>query len=185
MKRIRVLRVLLPVVVLVAVLHLVFHFSVWGTGIPGFAEGGISGLAVGKSGVGEEATGVFSLSVSFSQILIVIEWVFIFMALIFVYIGGKANYKKEIVDLKSLKENKEGGRNTEIDVLYEILRERKRIGFFAIGQAFDVEEEMVRVWADTLSNGGMAMVDYPRTGDPQLVLIEPEDTSEKEEEDGD
>lgn len=184
MKRLYVLKVLLPIIISIAVLHSVFHFFVWGTGIPGFAESGISGLAVGKSGVGEEATGVFSLGVSFSQILVVIEWVFVFMALIFVYIGRKANYKNEIVNLKSLKESKEGGKSTEIDTLYEILKEKKRIGFFAIEQVFDVEEEIVRVWADTLSNGGMAMVDYPRTGEPQLVLIEERNIPEKEEEDG-
>ena len=158
------------VVLLVAVAHSFFHFYFFGTGIQGFRETGISGLSIGNTDVGEEATGEFSLGVSFSQIFIIVEWILLFFLLIFSYARGKTALNKEINDLRSLKSLKGGANKTDIDKLYEMLQERKRISFSAIANAFEINLSVVRSWAETLETGKLAEIDYPRVGEPEIVL---------------
>ena len=62
------------------------------------------------------------------------------------------------------------GTVTDIDRLYEILKQKKRIRFSAVEKAFNVDEEVVKSWAETLELGGFAVVGYSRVGKPELVL---------------
>jgi predicted ArsR family transcriptional regulator len=59
---------------------------------------------------------------------------------------------------------------TDIDKLYEILKERKKISFKAISRAFKVSDETVRKWGTTLESGNLARVEYPSIGYPELVI---------------
>ena len=76
------------------------HFYIWGTGIPGFSQSGISGLALGEDDVGEEATDVFGIGMSMSQIIVIGEWLLVFFLAIFVYTRSKIDFKREVKDLE-------------------------------------------------------------------------------------
>jgi|SRR3989344_3507008 len=160
------------VVVVIALGQTVYHVYTWGIGIPGFDGTVLAGLVAGEGDVGEESTGLFSLGVSFSQILVVVEWLVVLVVLVFAYNKGKANLKKEVEDVMQSKSKIENGRYTELDKLYDILRERKRVGFEVIEKVFEVDDEVVNDWATTLEKAKLVSIEYPRMGYPILVYVE-------------
>jgi hypothetical protein len=175
-KRVKFLAVLLVLFLIIAVGHSIFHFYIWGTGLSGFHEEGssvaIGGLVIGEEDVGEERTGEFSSRLEFSQMFVIGEWFLVFVFIILSYVAGRTSFKKEVDSIRigRLKEISETA--TDIDRLYEILRKKKRARFSAIEKAFGVDEEVVKSWAETLELGGLASVDYPSVGEPELVFVE-------------
>ncbi|MFH1425573.1 MAG: hypothetical protein ABIG28_02470 [archaeon] len=166
-KRLRVLVGMLFVFVLIAFVHSAVHFYFFGAG---FFDRGISGLAVDGSEVDGKPEG--GLGDSISQILVVAEWIFVLVLLIFSYARSKKNFEKEVASLKNMGGVKLAENGTEIDKLYEILKEMKTISFPAVEEVFDIDREVVKGWAETLRLGNLARVDYPRIGEPEIVLIE-------------
>lgn len=172
MERFKFLQFSLVLIIILAAGHSFFHFYFYGTGIAGFRETGISGLVSGEEDVGEEATGSYDIGISVSQIFVVCEWLLAFALIIFAYIKGNINFKKEVIDLKIKRSGKDEGNKTDLDRLYELLQEKKRIRFMAIQKVFEIDDEVVKNWADTLEAGNLATVVYPRIGEPELVLKE-------------
>ena len=50
----RLFKVSLSFLIIILLMHNIFHFSFFGTGINGFYEKGISGFSIGKVSIGEE-----------------------------------------------------------------------------------------------------------------------------------
>ena len=179
MKRSKVLLFSVLFIFVLAIAHVSFHFYFFGTGISGFREIGISGLVSGGEDVGEELTGIYSIDMSLSQIFIVFEWAALFFLLVFSYARSRVGLTKEVSSIRLLKEKNTGGTRTDLDRLYDILQDKKRISFSAAAKAFDVDIRVVRDWAETLASAGLITVDYPRIGDPEIVLIEKQHDKEK------
>lgn len=169
-KKLKILGSLLAVFVLIAIAHSAAHFYFFGTGIAGFLKSGLLGLAIDESAVngGEEGS---KWGASASQILVIVEWVLVFSLLILSYSRNKSSIVREVKDLRAMKNLKTIENATEIDVLYEMLKEMKSIGFPAIEEVFGVDRSVVKSWAETLRLGNLATVEYPRIGEPELVLI--------------
>lgn len=163
---------LLWVFIIVAGGHAVFHFYLFGTGIQGFFENGVSGFSIGGFTVGEEKTGAYSAAVSISQTAVIVEWLAILFIFALVYTRNRIEFSKEMKSLQSEKAGVDARAKTDLDKLYELLKNKKRISFSAVRKVFDVDEELVKSWAETLKSGNLAGVDYPRIGGPELVLLE-------------
>ena len=174
---------------LIAIVHSVLHVYVWGLGIPGFFDKGISGFSVGKFSIGEEQTGGYSLDVSLSQILVIVEWFFVLAFFIFMHTRNRISSKKEFNDLQisknknlsSSNKNSPSKNKTDLDVLYDLLQSKKRISFAAIIKTFNVDEKTAMNWAKILEVGNLATISYPRVGSPELVLIEKTEEVKKNE----
>src|SRR3989344_3941557 len=98
-KRFEFLVYLLMFSVLVAVVHSVFHFYVFGTGINGFFQQGVSGFSVGKFSVGEENSSGHEVNSSLSKVLVLFEWIIVLGLFVFVYTQSKTVFKRETAAL--------------------------------------------------------------------------------------
>jgi len=109
---------------------------------------------------------------SLSRIIVLSEWLFVILLGVFLYLGMTKDFNKEINDLKEIGLPDKKGYTTDLDRLYEMLKNRKRIEFRVIAKVFDVNPDLVKEWSETLEIGGLASVEYPRIGDAELVLKE-------------
>ena len=170
-KRYRKFKIFLVIFVVLTLLHTSFHILSLGTGIQGFAESGISGFAIGQSDVGEESPG-FSFGSIISTIMVFGEWITVVLFLIFLYTHNKILEGRELVDLTlQIKHNKKSSpTETEIDRLYELLKQKKRIKISTISKAFKVDKNTILEWSKILESGNLAEIEYPHFGSPSVKL---------------
>lgn len=156
----------------VALGHSFIYLAMYGLGVPGF-EGGISGLSVKNISATEEPNKVQEKSSIFSTIAVIAEWVFVIFMFLIMTAKRKVLVRQEAAEVKAKKDSIiSAGNKTDIDKLYEILKEKKKVGILAVAQAFNIDKELVLEWGQTLEDGGLAIVEYPRIGEPQIVLNE-------------
>lgn len=171
------LGVFIVFLVIVAIGHMSLHLAFYGTGYSGFAEKGITGLAVENS----ETEG----NIPISEIILFLEWGLIFLGMLFVYAKHKIDIRKEFTYLDILKKKKHFHDGTELDNFYELLKDMKHFRLTNAAKAFDVEIEVVEDWAQSLETAKVAELTYPRIGGPEIRIIEgakPSTEREQEEE---
>ncbi|MBS3076881.1 hypothetical protein J4233_01280 [Candidatus Pacearchaeota archaeon] len=161
--RLTFLSVFLVFLVIVALAHMFIQIAFYGTGYKGFAEKGITGLAV----EGSEANGL-----PISEVILFLEWGLIFLGVVFVYAKHNIDLKKEYTYLALLKEKKHFSGGTELDRFYELLKEMKHFRLATAAKVFDVDTEIVEDWAQSLESSKVAELTYPRIGGPEIKLIE-------------
>ena len=59
---------------------------------------------------------------------------------------------------------------TEIDVLYRILQEKKSLSVGTIAKTFGITKEKAIEWAKILEDNDLATVEYPAFNDPQVEI---------------
>ncbi|MFH1803146.1 MAG: hypothetical protein ABH864_06905 [archaeon] len=158
------LGVFLVLLVIVALAHLFVQLAFYGTGYEGFAEKGITGLAVDDSDSG----GGFPIS----EMILFLEWGLIFLGVVFVYAKHRIDLKKEFGYLNLLKQKKHFSGGTELDNFYELLRDMKHFRLSTAAKVFDVDSEVMEDWAQSLELAKVAELTYPRVGGPEINLIE-------------
>ena len=163
-KRTNFLSVFLVFLVLAALIHVFIHLAFYGTGYKGFAEKGITGLAVD----GSEA----SAGLPISEVTLFLEWGLIFLGIIFVYAKHKIDVKKEYDYLALLKQKKPFSGGTELDRFYDLLKETKHFRLATAAKVFSVEVEIIEGWAKSLESSKVAELTYPRIGGPEVHLVE-------------
>lgn len=165
--------VLLLFVLTVALVHTSLHVIVYGTGINGLSEKGISGFAIGSRSadeIGQELKTKNPVLNPLSKIVISGEW----LVLLTLITGSIIlERKKGILEPAIVKPIKPAGKSeTDLDALYTLLKEQKKIKFSVISKAFNVPKEVVADWANILESGNLASVNYPRMSEPELTLNE-------------
>ncbi len=171
-KGVKITLVCLVGVLVVALFHTALHVLAYGTGIPGFAESGIVGFSVGEFDIGESIENFYPTGSSFSMIFVFIEWVTVISLFTILYINQRIEERMEYAELSSRMKIKFDNHKarTELDDLYEILKEKKKVRISTIAKVFNVDKNVVLEWARTLEEGNLASVYYPRFGSPQIVL---------------
>ena len=131
----------------------------------------VSGLSISGESIGENLEGKDVLK-SFSRIFVVLEWFVAAFFVLFLHFSNKTGSNDEYDKIKGLV----GGRNnlmeTDLDKLYEVLKIVKTIRLSTIVKVFNVNKEVAMDWCKTLEIGNFASIEYPRFGEPQLVLEE-------------
>ncbi len=164
-----ILNIIITLVITAAVLHTGAHFALYGTGVPGVAEQGVSGFAIGKI-TGEQIKSNYSGVPSFSKMLIIGEWGLLVILILVSLIGDKAHLKKHPVALP-LKQPHDKSK-TDIDVLYDIIKEKKKVSIDTIAETFKIKDDTANEWAKILEDANLATVHYPRFGEPEVRLKE-------------
>jgi hypothetical protein len=167
------LGVFLVFLVVLAIAHLITYLAFYGTGYKGFAEKGISGLAIGEN----SGSGSFPIS----EIILFLEWGLIILGAIVVYAKHKLDLKKEIYGLNMLKEKKHFKGGTELDNFYELLRDMKHFRLSTASKVFNVDIDIIEDWARSLETGKVAELAYPRIGGPEIRIIPEENEQQKQE----
>ncbi len=127
-----------------------------------YFRGGFTGNSI-KSAVSR----VFDLSIS-SKIFLGVQFVFIIIILSYTFFYGyKARIPDEKIDSFA---TKVGPHQTDLDVLYEILKRKKRIRVSEILKYFKIKKETAMEWCKILESGELATIDYPGFGESVIQI---------------
>jgi len=162
--------VLLAFVLIVALLHTTVHLAVYGAGLSESLMKGISGLSFGEIKIGEEITTRYGLNSDLSRIIVSSEWLIVFVIVIFIYAKKRIAVNKEIKEVKSSNIIRKKGNETDLDVLYNLLKEKKKLRMSNVMKLFNIDKKVVGEWIKTLEDGNLLSMEYPRIGEPVLVL---------------
>ena len=104
------------------------------------------------------------------SIILAGAWIFFIIFFLIVFIRDRVLSKRE---MKRLNVSKRGGKyKTRLDILYEILKENKKIKIKIIAKAFEVSNDKAMEWCKILESGHLASIEYPGfMGDPEIRLI--------------
>ncbi len=132
--------------------------------------------------VGETIVELYNNIPITTRIFIGAQWVILLFLLIFVYIKDKKikvmKDEVEKIDLEKASENSK----TDLDVLYNLLKEKKQLKISTLARVFNVKEDIVIGWCKTLEASNLVTVEYPTAGDAIVKIVE-EREREKEEKD--
>lgn len=139
------------------------------------------GVYLSNYGKGKEVTGlsigetiaeVYNNIPVTTRIFIGVQWVVLLLLLIFVYLKDKKikNVKDEIkgIDLEKASENSK----TDLDTLYNLLKEKKQLKISTISKLFDVNEDIVIGWCKTLETSELVTIDYSSGGGRVVKIVE-------------
>ena len=105
-----------------------------------------------------------------SKIFLLSQWGLLLLLLIYVAIKDKAilGRQKEVkgLDLKKFREKAK----TDLDALYALLKDKKKIRVAIIAKAFDIDKSLAMDWCKILESGKLATIDYPGIGGPVVRL---------------
>lgn len=166
------LGVIFIAIVLIALLHTIFHFAVYGTGIRGIYEFGVSGFTIGKLQLGEEIKSNYPQIPIISKIVLILEWFIVITIVTFTFVRQKINLKKEIKSLNVHKNYGKSKTKTDLDVLYSILKEKKHLKLSTVSKVFKIDKDKVMEWCRILESGNLAEINYPGVGEPEIVINE-------------
>jgi Trk-type K+ transport system membrane component len=157
--------------VVIALIHTSLHIVIYGVNIPGVGKASLSGLSIGGLKLGQDIKlnmGIFNSS----KIILIAEWVLIGAIFLYVFLRSLTRKKEEVKELRTQKEVHRTGMETELDHLHNILKERKRLSLSTIVKLFGVDKDTATDWIKTLEAANLAMVHYPRFGEPEVILKE-------------
>ncbi|MFH0808397.1 MAG: hypothetical protein V1888_02165 [archaeon] len=120
----------------------------------------------------DSAIKFYESSTTDNKILVLIELVIGFSGIAFIYWIVRRLRRKNLFFKYGIIKEKVRKSLTDLDTLYEILKERKSIGIADIEKLFNVNSEVALGWAKILENGDLAIIDYPSFGKPVLMLVE-------------
>ncbi len=171
MKRGNILaKIIVSLLLLIAIVHFTFQITVFGTGISGVYEKGISGLSIGRFSIDEKFRNTFQPISPISKILLITEWSMLIIWFIILLTKKKMEDKSEIVTLS--KKYKTTPTSTDLDILYNILKEKKHLKLSTISRLFDINKEIALNWCKMLESGNLATLNYPKIGVPEITLNE-------------
>ena len=108
---------------------------------------------------------------STSGILLLLEWTISIFGTVFFLLKQRIELQKDIINLYITKKNYATDKTqTDIDILYEILKDKKRLKLTAISKVFHVPTSTALEWAKTLQNGKLAEIYYPQMREPEVML---------------
>ncbi|MBS3083453.1 hypothetical protein J4423_01470 [Candidatus Pacearchaeota archaeon] len=133
-------------------------------------SGGISGQAIAEKIT--ENINEKKIEISFKEkIILGAEWILVIMIFLRLLIQSKAELKEyEVVITKE--KIRQGASNTDLDTLYNLLKERKKLSVKSLAIYFKVEESTIISWARILEEANLLTIHYPNFGHPILILTE-------------
>ena len=180
MKSVKGGRAMKSFLALLFVISLVHTFFIAFGGIPSY-QGGISGQIVFDDIVNQ-----YYQTPNSTKIILAAEWVLVLLIILYLLIKGKMRLDQDMQIIKEIKNPKEiktyhkSRSETDIDVLYNILKERKVLRLSAIQKMFGVDKKTAQDWCKILEDGNLATIYYPLVGDLRIALVR-EEKEENEE----
>lgn len=157
------------------------HFIYFGTNISLIKLAGLSGRVIGEVQLDDNFESAIRDSPNISKnslIIIISEWLLFFTIITVSTIRRKFEIKQNHENIRMIHKSK--GSQTDIDLLYELLQKHKKLGVSQLSKLFKVDKEVIKQWGDALENSGLAYVDYPRFGDPEISITHNEEKKSEE-----
>jgi len=150
-------------VVLIIVLMLVLNLT-----LLGFEYGtnkGLTGLTI-KESVASAYKNISPLS----KAALVGQWLILIAMLVFVSLKdrGSAMIQDEVSQTDFANMSRQRG--TDLDTLYNILKEKEQIRISTVSKVFKVDKKTAMEWGKILESGNLAVIDYISTKEPIIKL---------------
>lgn len=109
-----------------------------------------------------------------STILFLVQWVLILLVVISFYVKSLKHRKekKKPLNIVIKRERGTGKTHTDLDDLYDLLKERKHIGVSDIVRIFKISTEKALEWCRILEEHDLSYIDYPTLSEPELIIKE-------------
>ncbi|RLG11311.1 hypothetical protein DRN69_07930, partial [Candidatus Pacearchaeota archaeon] len=109
-----------------------------------------------------------------STILFVVQWILLFVVALIFYIKFLKTKKKEEGEEKiEMKRKKGGGKShTDLDDLYELLKEKKVLKIPVIAKSFNIDKEKAFEWCKILEENNLVNINFPPFSEPEVVIKE-------------
>lgn len=113
-----------------------------------------------------------------SKLIIAGEWLAVILIIIIILIKGKQKFSKEMKVNKELTTQKskikyhKSKPETDLDILYKILKEKKSLRMSAISEIFKINKDIAMNWCKILEEGNLATIHYPTVGSPKIIINE-------------
>jgi hypothetical protein len=155
------LKVFLVIVVILIINLFVFSLRLRGTQL--------SGMTIGDKIY--ESYNQISIP---SKIFLGAQWLVLIIILMGVFIKDKRIRDKNAEeDLEGIDINKMSGENsTDLDTLYNILKEKKKLRVSSIAILFKVKKEVAMEWCKILESGSLISFEYISANEPVAKIIE-------------
>ncbi len=132
-----------------------------------FNLSGISGKAISED-INDE-----SPIMSFKhRIVLAGEWLLIISILIVSLIKAKMEMHPVENEIFTKLKNSKGIARTDLDLMYELTKEKKSIKINTLANYFKVEDKTIIEWARILEEASLVSLNYPAVGEPHIVLNE-------------
>ncbi len=107
-----------------------------------------------------------------TKLFLIAQWGFLIILLFYSFLKDlkTKNIKAQTIDFHVQKNA--SGNKTDLDTLYEILKDKKEISIPTISKTFNVSEEIAEEWCKILELGELAVIDYPSFSKPIARIIE-------------
>lgn len=118
--------------------------------------------------------------INLSLVAFIIQWVILILIVLIAYARYLKNRRETKVHLTIQEIKKRSSKTeTDLDVVYRILKEKKRLPIYLISKSFNIDKEKAIEWAKILENSGLAILEYPAFGEPEVRINEKEDENEE------
>jgi hypothetical protein len=122
--------------------------------------------------IGSGLSGGFQNMSMFARVFILSQW--LALLLVFLFSGFKSKpIEEDPGDINDKYIAPEfGKKKTDIDILYEILQDKKQLKISTVTKVFKVNKDVAMEWGKILESGNLAVIDYPGFGEPVLNIFE-------------
>jgi len=159
-----ILWTIIIVIGIIALVHTLFQLYVYGMGTDGLYKKAVSGFAFADSSKIDAMKTAYPNSRMLSLFLVIAEWI----ALGALVLGTRNHRKKfsmtEIKQSVSESKSKKSVSKTDMDVLYDLLKEKKELSVSEIAKAFDISSETAMEWCEMLEDSNLAEIEYSNMG---------------------
>ncbi|MFH1307520.1 MAG: hypothetical protein ABIH72_01580 [archaeon] len=157
--------IVIGIVILLAVINIFLYL----TGAFSF-----TGLAIGED---------FEGALDFSKIAFIAQWLIILLIVYFAYVRHLKKTKTEKIQISySSLEKRKGKAGTDIDLLYSLLKDGKKLRVSVVAEIFNIDRERALEWMRILEDHNLALINYPAFSEPEVELYEEKEEKEDEDE---
>lgn len=161
--KVSIFTVVIILVAVIAVVHTLIqiHF---------FSTEGISGFFFANSTNINSGTNENPAYQKFSVVFLIGEWLILGVLVAGNKIIKRKNSASEIKKIIAEKKTASSSAKTDLDVLYEILKHRKKLGISDIASAFNVTKDVAEEWCKMLEDSSLAEIEYSNIGEPVIKV---------------
>jgi hypothetical protein len=128
-----------------------------------------------KGGVYNSITGMFikdiPIGINMSLIAFIAQWLILLLVIILAYTKFLKHRKQEQEKIENFAIPRPSSKaETNMDVFYNLLKEKKSLSVGATAKAFNISKEKALEWAKILEDHDLATIEYPTFSDAEIKI---------------
>ena len=123
------------------------------------------------------------IGMNISTIAFIINWIVIIIIIIITISKLMKGTKNDEIQISFDRiKNKKSRSETDLDILYNLLIEKKSLSVGAISKTFKINKDKALEWGKILENYDLARIEYPTFSEPEIRIYDKNEIKEKQEE---